>query len=310
MLRKGGRTSRWDQVYTDYLTGQESGDVAAEAQALRQLIRLRPEAAWPYFDLALLHKWAREWPRALELNDTALRLSIDEPQNPAAWNLGIAATALGDWATARRAWTAFGIELPGGHGPILGSFGHTAIRLNPEPRHRGEQPVVVDGEVRQPEVVWADRLSPATAIVRSLPLPESGHRFGDVVLHDGEPVGERRLEGRPCPVFGEIALLERSPVPTWALTVAGARGEEWEALRDLAMARGGSAENWTTGISLLCRACSEGTVGGRHDHAPTEVPHEQQLAVAVPLEDLEWVVTTWLQGRSWVTVLEGPDQLL
>lgn len=310
MLRRRSRMLRWDEVHAGYLAAQEAGDVEAEAAALRQLIQLRPEAAWPYFDLALLHKWARNWPSALELNDKALRLSADEPQNPAAWNLGIAATALGDWATARRAWTAFGIDLPGESGPILGRFGHTAIRLNPEPRHRGEQPVVIDGEVWEPEVVWADRLSPATAIVRSLPLPSAGHRFGDVVLHDGEPVGERQLDGRPVPVFNEIALLEQSPVPTWALSVAGARGEEWEALRDLAMARGGSAENWTTGIQLLCRACSEGTVGGRHDHSLPEVPHEQRLAVAVPLEDLEWVVTTWLHGRAWVTVLEGPEQVL
>lgn len=300
MLRRRSSVPRWSSVYGQYLAAQAAGDVEAEARALRQLIRIRPQAAWPYFDLALLHKWARNWASAAELNEAALRLSADEPQNPAAWNLGIAATALGDWATARRAWTAFGIELPGASGPILGRFGQTAIRLNPEPRHRGEQPVVLGGRVRQPEVVWADRLSPATAIVRSLPLPESGHRFGDVVLHDG----------RPCPVFDELALLERSPVPTWALRVAGARDEEWEALRDLAMTRGGSAESWTTGLSVLCRACSEGAVGGRHDHAPAEVPREQRLAVAVPVEDLEWVVTTWLRGRSWVTVLEGPDQVL
>ena len=37
---------------------------------------------------------------------------LDPADEAAWWNTGIAATALGEWATARLAWQAFGIELP------------------------------------------------------------------------------------------------------------------------------------------------------------------------------------------------------
>lgn len=298
----------WDDAYSAYLVAQEAGDVDGEERALRTLIALDPERDWPYFDLALLAKWRRDWGTAQSLNEQALWRGAEQRESPAAWNLGIAATANGDWATARRAWAAFGISLPGTSGPILGDFGQTPIRLNPEPRHRGERPLRVHGQEWHTEVVWATRLSPATAIVRSLPLPDSGHCFGDVVLHDGEPVGERVVEGRPVPVFNELALLEPSGVPTFGLTVRGAEAADSDALRDLAMTRGGAAENWTTGVQMLCRACSEGTPG-EHEHAPEPAPEEQQLAVAVPEEDVGWVLETWLQGRERVQVLEGPERV-
>jgi hypothetical protein len=308
--RKRRPERSWEAVHASYLRAQESGQVPAEADALRALIAIEPDRSWPYFDLGLLHKWARDWDASARLNAKALELSADEPENPAAWNLGIAATAVGDWATARRAWAAYGIELPGESGPILGSFGQAPIRLNAEPRHRGEQPLLIDGRTWQTEVVWADRLSPASAIIRSIPFPESGHRFGDVVLHDGEPVGERVVDGQPRAVFNEITLLEVSPVSTWAITVTGAGEGDWEALRDLAMTRGGSAENWTTGTQMLCRACSEGSPGEEHVHQPAVDADEQRLGLAVPAEDVDWVMDTWTQGRSLVRIVEAPERVL
>jgi hypothetical protein len=37
-------------------------------------------------------------------------------QDPTFWNLGIAATVLRDWATARDSWSGYGIDLPAGDG--------------------------------------------------------------------------------------------------------------------------------------------------------------------------------------------------
>lgn len=109
--------------------------------------------------------------------------------NPAAWNLGIAATALGDWASARRAWTAYGITGIGdGVEEIDVDFGMAPIRLNPD---RASLALEVQPAYGNTEVVWCWRRSPAHAVIASVPLPESGHRFRDVLLHDGEPKGTR-----------------------------------------------------------------------------------------------------------------------
>jgi hypothetical protein len=103
------------------------------------------------------------------------------------------------WEQARAAWRGFGIEVPDGDGPINLPCGYCPIRLNP------------DG---QGEVVWAHRLDPARASLTSIPFPESGYRWGDVVLNDGAPVGYRQVEGREVPVFNAIQLLQRSPFAT------------------------------------------------------------------------------------------------
>lgn len=49
----------------------------------------------------LTHKYLRDWPVSLHhnLRSQALR---DERDEASLWNAGIAATALGDWAQARR----------------------------------------------------------------------------------------------------------------------------------------------------------------------------------------------------------------
>jgi len=77
----------------------------------------------------------------------------------------------------------------------------------------------VDGRSWDTEVVWGVRLDPARIRIQNVPLPSSGHRFGDVVLHDGDPSGTRVLDGQEVPVFDEILLRERSPVPTCGVAV-------------------------------------------------------------------------------------------
>ncbi|MGI8605493.1 MAG: tetratricopeptide repeat protein [Verrucomicrobiales bacterium] len=156
----------------------------------------------PWFNLGLLYKERRDWRASLSYNQEAVRR---DPSNEGAWwNLGIAATALCDWPEARRAWSASGIELPNGSGEIRGNFGYTPVRINP----------ATGGEV-----IWAFRIDPARAIVRSVPLPESDHRHGDLLLHDGSPNGYRLLEGREVPVFDELEILRPSDFGTFEATV-------------------------------------------------------------------------------------------
>jgi hypothetical protein len=78
-------------------------------------------------------KRRRDWAASAEYNAAALDLlpSPDRSDQPAAWNLGIAATALHDWVTARRAWEEFGITITDGAprtSPIDADFGLAPVR--------------------------------------------------------------------------------------------------------------------------------------------------------------------------------------
>ena len=129
-----------------------------------------------------------------------------------------------------------------------------------------------------------------------MPLPESGHRFGDVVLHDGEPHGTRRSDGTDHPVFEEIELWERSPIPTLSVHVHAAEADVTELRHALELA-GLEVEDWTTEIGALCRACSEAVVDD-HDHRPgTPEDGERRLGIAGDPAVARQVVAAWL-GRG------------
>jgi len=55
-----------------------------------------------------------------------------------------------------------------------------------------------------------------------VPLPESGHRFRDVIPHDGEPKGSRRLGASEVPVFDQLERPHDSWLPPWQAQVEGA----------------------------------------------------------------------------------------
>src|SRR5262249_22308933 len=88
---------------------QERGRVDRVAARFRQAIAADPSWGVPWYNLGLVHKRQRNWPKTLRCN---LRATELDPTNEAAWwNLGIAATALGRWRIARSAWRGFGIDV-------------------------------------------------------------------------------------------------------------------------------------------------------------------------------------------------------
>src|SRR5688572_22354588 len=87
---------------------KEAGSLLAQAAPVETDQR---QAAILWFDAALAYKFARDWQKAYELGKEAASRAPREVQNPAFWNLGIAATVLKDWATARDAWDGYGVGL-------------------------------------------------------------------------------------------------------------------------------------------------------------------------------------------------------
>src|SRR5262249_30184970 len=141
--------------------------------------------------------------------------------------------------------------VPDGDGPIDFPCGVGPVRLNP------------DGNG---EVVWGQRLDPARMVLLSVPLPESGFCWSDVVLNDGQPVGTRRYRGRELPVFNALALLQRSPFGTYIARVEMPPDEALIVqLAEIAEGRDGAIEDWSSSIRPMCRACSEGRPHEGHD---------------------------------------------
>jgi tetratricopeptide (TPR) repeat protein len=228
---------------------EESGR-AKEAVALYQKAGAA-DATWsvPLYNLGLLFKKARRWRESLHYNRLATEL--DAKSEGAWWNLGIAATALGRWNLARAAWRGFGINLPEGQGPVDFPCGFCPVRLDP------------NGHA---EVVWAQRIDPARATLASIPFPDSNHHWRDIVLNDGAPNGYRKYNGKEVPVFDALELLEPSAFATFVANVKMPADQKYiQKLTDLASEMGGSAEDWSTSVRLICKACSEGRPHELHD---------------------------------------------
>jgi hypothetical protein len=226
-------------------------DEPDEAAALyRRAAEADPLWSVPLYNLGLLFKTKHDWEQSLEYNRRAV--ALDHQNQAAWWNLGIAATALARWPEARRAWHGFGIQVPDGTGPIELPCGFGPIRLNPK------------GDA---EVVWAERIDPARAVLASIPFPESRHCWKDVVLNDGAPNGYRRYQGKEIPVFDELELLEPSVYGTYVARVALPERGLTASLAETAARSGGSAEDWSTSIRFICKACSEGRPHKDHDTA-------------------------------------------
>ena len=271
-----------------------------------EVLRRDPQDAAMWFDRGLHAKWRRDWAAAQEHNARSLRLvtgagpdgDADGVGEPAAWNLGIAATARRDWATARRAWSTFGIAIGGaGDEPVAEDLGLAPLRLNPAPRYVGQEQLEIDGRTWETEVVWGLRLDPARVQLLDVPLPGSGHRHGDVVLHDGEPHGSRVLDGVEHPVFEEIELWQRSPRPTLSVVVRAPAAEDVDALLTDLDGAGLAGEEWTTNVRMLCAACSESSPVAAHDHTPGSSGGDRTIGISGDPADVGQVLARWRAGR-------------
>lgn len=167
-------------------------------------------------------------------------------------------------------------------------LGPVPVRLNPE---------------SEAEVLWCKRIDPARAIVWNVPLPESGHRCGDLVLHDGAPVGARIRNGVEVPVFDELVLLQPSSLGTFVATINGLSQSEAEQLVEQAAERNMEAEDWSSKVQYLCRACSEGTIDHSHQES-MERPERRFGFAASSATDVRAVIES-VVALSGAATLEG-----
>jgi hypothetical protein len=265
-----------ERLVAEGLSREDDGDLDGAERHYRRAAELSPEWSVPHYNLGLLCKYQRRWAESADLNRKAVALAPDD--KGAWWNLGIAATAVGDWTEARRAWAACGLQPPPGNGPPEFRFGWTPVRLDPE------------GDA---EVVWADRIDPARARILSVPLPWSRHNHGAIVLTDGAADGHRLVNGRQYPVFNVLQVLIPSSLRKYVLELATTDAATVEALARCADELGAAAEDWGRSTNILCAECSRGTP---HEHPDAEAApaHPHCGLAARDDEHAESVIQTWL----------------
>lgn len=264
----------------------DQGQLAAAEVRFRKAIEADPKWSVPWYNLGLVYKRQHLWDKVLKCNQRAT--ALDPNDREAWWNMGIAAAALGNWAEARRAWKAYGIKVPPGEGEVDMNIGPTPIRINPD---------------SAPEVVWGHRIDPARAIIKSVPLPQSGRRYGDLLLHDGEPKGFRKVGVMEVPVFNELGVLTTSEYATYEVVIEAANKEDRQGLADLAQAREMGVEDWST-IRMLCKQCSEGRPHDDHEPQGAEGPLVRFGIAAHTEEEVQALLQEWRTNRPSCLVHE------
>lgn len=274
----------------------DDGDLRDAANLFGQLVEQTPGIPHLHYMRGLAHKYLRDWHASLRdnLQSEQRRDAFDEAT---AWNAAIAATGAGDWAEARRQWNRCGITLPEGEGPIEGNFGVACVRLAPW---------------SDAEVVYMTRIDPVRARIDNVPLPESGFRFSDIVLHDGASTGHRTYGGQDVPVFNAMQRLQRSDMATFTVFVHCDSADDIAALEAMTLPGIGMVEDWTANIRRLCRRCSYGTP---HQHDNEATPdddgtwkRERDLGIAAQgRAAVEKLLATWAAAEPG-RVLEAIEQ--
>ena len=257
------------------------GALAEASRHFEALLAQEPVDHVYHYMRGLAHKYMLDWPTSLDHNLRAIEL-MDEVGNAEHWNAAIAATGLGDWTRARALWHACGINVPEGEGPIVSDYGVAVVRLNPW--HGGE-------------TVWMRRIDPVRAQLLNVPLPESGHRFNDIVLHDGASTGYRWDGERKANVFNELQRLEPSDFATHVAFVSCDRAEDLRSLIDASAPGLGYIEDWTHTIRNYCMRCSYGTPHRHDTHSGDAWAPDRNLGIAAQSrKSTEKVLSDWAKG--------------
>lgn len=243
----------------------DRGELAAARDAFDALLERVPDDANYHYMQGLVCKYLRDWPRSLAHNRRSIDLR-EAPNESSLWNAAIAATALGEWAETRRLWAACGIAVPDGEGPIETDFGVASVRLNPWGRA---------------ETLYARRIDPVRARLLNIPLPDSGYRRGDIVLHDGASTGKRPLRDCWVPVFNVLQRCEASEFRTFAAFVDCHSRADLEELLTMRVPGIDDLEDWTGDVAYYCLRCS---YGAPHRHRSADEiggwDNERNLGIA------------------------------
>jgi hypothetical protein len=135
-------------------------------------------------------------------------------------------------------------------------------------------------------------IDPARVKIANIPFPESGYRWGDIVLHDGEPNGERVSGETRYDVFDVLERWSPSEIPTIVIEADCGSEEDALALIEMFESSHFAAEDWTRSVRPLCQACSTGKPGD-HDHPFTKDGAFHSFGIACPAGLAATILERW-----------------
>lgn len=213
-------------ILEEALTADRVGDVYTAVKLLRKLIRKFPDWVTPFRALSRIYKRRREWKPVVHY---ALCVLDRDPDDLISWqDLGIGATALGKIGLAKKAWKQLGCE-----------------SLQKELQ---SQPRMIALSIHSPrgtEVVLAEQQDPVQAVIRSIPQPSSGFRYGDLILFDLEETDRVIIGKQQRTVFRQLARLKMAHTQTFSALLHTSDARKLEFLSNLCGQRGLGFDNWS-----------------------------------------------------------------
>ncbi len=272
-----------EQLYRLVVEYDRRGDVYNAVKLCKRLARMAPDWSVPFAFLCRTYRSRMEWKptlyycmRAVEHN------AFDENL----WEtLGIAATALGEWETARYAWNQLGYHFKPSAMAIDLDLGIIPLRLNP---------------ATQPEVVAARRVDPVRAIIESIPQPSSGRRYGDLVLVENKPnqAGasvQFYQQRRVLPLHDELQLLKSSNWHTYSVMLFTDTAADVDVLANLCLSANLGFDNWSNATRFF-QPNLHRNVAEYFDHAIFGKMEREVYLVAMAARqqmEIEKALSTW-----------------
>jgi len=232
-----------ENIYEKINKAELVKDFDLQNQLYQQLAQIKDLTDEDYFNIGLFYKKSKNWEKSIEYNLKSIELN---PDNAGAnWNLGIAYTAISDFANASKFWKYFKVETNPISEFAIKSMGLIPIRL-------------LNGEV-----VWCDRIDPARAKIKTIPLLDSNHNFEDLLLIDWAPDGYRRVKRVDIPVFNEIDRLEVSKFKTISIKIFEKKDS---IINEIKKIKDYNFEIWSDSINFICEDCSKGRLESKFDY--------------------------------------------
>ena len=179
-------------LYAQATTYDTLDDVYHTVKLCKRAIKLDPRYAPPYLLLGRIYHERQEWKPCLYYHE---RYATLQPHAAEVWPyIGLAATALRQWRTARAAWNRLGHELPLSMRPVRLAPAMVGVSC----KYRGRR-----------EILWARRLDPVRAELLSLPQLPTGLNYGDTVLFDLQKIGDRMLPAGRVPIYPFLEQTEQ-----------------------------------------------------------------------------------------------------
>jgi len=233
-------------------------------RAFDAAIAARPDEASFHFDLGLFHKSRGRFAEAYEA--FARARDLGRRDKPLAFNLAVAATALGRGADARRAWADLGISIDVNTAGMPEALGLDPVELRVPTRGSGHGAVpAVPDEAMSFEVVSVAPLSPCHGVVQTPTLRDAPVDYGDVVLWDGVPVGRRGA----VPRFALLEILRRGDERRYRFVALEQSEGDVQKLA-AALPEGSALFVLDARAHAICPRCAAGDALVKHDHDPPE----------------------------------------